>query len=373
MSKEAKIKPSIVFSQKEYDFEQPYYNNYSQVNQYDNVKKTELLKNSDKSFYENFRTYKKYTYPFYDDLIQILYNYNSSFVHEKNNISTIVNTNLLSKIKFKGELSYKDLDYFTILLLKNNDSFLNSKLNVKLNTQKELDDSTNKEVKNNESFDSKSNNDLSFEEDNNEVEIENFDNEYEEIKYKQKIENLNKYSIPESYIPDGMAIRVDPYDNYMSCCFSKGTVVTYFISNKLSIASKIKVNSSNLTSIRYKKSENLSIAVGSTDKSISFWHVVTGKKLFSCFLSQPILSLDYSMLSDYIAAGMNKRVSLFDDNIKTEIFSFGSDYLNGFNGRVNSVFFDKSNNKVLFAGDETGKILVFDIRESKISINIIIF
>ena len=45
----------------------------------------------------------------------------------------------------------------------------------------------------------------------------------------------NGNHIPEEYyisnIPDGMTVRIDPKEQYVSCCFSKGTIINYSIEN----------------------------------------------------------------------------------------------------------------------------------------------
>lgn len=203
--------------------------------------------------------------------------------------------------------------------------------------------------------------------------------------------NLNSKLINNT--PDYMTTRIDNQDHYLSVCTSQGTIITYsipqiekqyiktdkktitnIIDNSLCEVSKIKASKSLITSLRFKPyiQQDKSILIASSiDKSISYWNVKTGKLLTNIELLDPIISLDVCSLENKIAAGMNKRISLIDDEIKCEVSSLGCNHIDGFKGRVTSICFSKTDSNTILAGDDFGRVFLFDIRQSKQ--NIIIY
>lgn len=176
----------------------------------------------------------------------------------------------------------------------------------------------------------------------------------------------------ERHTPDGLVIRIDSNDNYITTGLSNGVILSHqMLKNKLTLVSKIKSSCSAITSLRFKPyliSRGV-VLVGNADGTLSQWHIPSGKLMNKLKLTNSILSLDYNLEGNLSALGSNEQVSIIDDNVKVEIVCFGGkSRIKGHKGRVNSVVFNKQTANLLASGDDDGKIFLYDVRQGKLQI-----
>jgi hypothetical protein len=157
---------------------------------------------------------------------------------------------------------------------------------------------------------------------------------------------------------------------YIACGYSNGHVNIFNLTEKKNPI-KFRVSDYPVTSIKWNEKKKNIIIVGCADGTLSHWHVNSGKKLHSITEEKnAINAVDYSFdYKNFITAGNDITVRLYDDDMKTEICSM-KPYLfdqPGHSGRIFCVKFFPEDTTTIYSGGWDRTIQFYDTRTAKVA------
>ena len=156
----------------------------------------------------------------------------------------------------------------------------------------------------------------------------------------------------------------------LACGFSNGHVNIFNLVQKKEPI-KFKVSDYPVTSIKWNEKKKVIIIVGCADGTLSHWHVQSGKKIHSITEEKNSINcVDYSFdYKNFITAGNDITVRLYDEDMKTEIASM-KPYLfdqPGHSGRIFCVKYFPNDTTTIYSGGWDRTIQFYDTRTCKVS------
>ena len=157
---------------------------------------------------------------------------------------------------------------------------------------------------------------------------------------------------------------------YLACGYSNGHVNIFSLIEKKEPI-KFKVSDYPVTSIKWNEKKKVIIIVGCADGTVSHYHAQTGKIIHSISEEKnSINAVDYSHdYKNFITAGNDITVRLYDEDMKTEIASM-KPYLfdqPGHSGRIFCVKYFPNDTTTIYSGGWDRTIQFYDTRTCKVS------
>ncbi len=188
-----------------------------------------------------------------------------------------------------------------------------------------------------------------------------------------ELKSLLKYPTPLGKPSECFSIRFEKFDSMIAAGYSNGNIVIYNIETK----EHLKFFSATdypITSLRWKphsddKPKNILLS-STADGKIIHWHTLSGRTLHTIEEpDNPVMCLDYnSDGSLFAAAGNDKKVKLYDEQMKVKINTMKSGGFNhpGHSNRIFSVCFHKENNNLLASGGWDNTVQFYDLKTSQV-------
>ena len=186
--------------------------------------------------------------------------------------------------------------------------------------------------------------------------------QYEKI----KLENSGNETLPYG---ECFTTAFNNDASFLACGYSNGHVNIFNLLEKKEPI-KFKVSDYPITSIKWNEKKKEIIIIGCADGTLSHWHIKTGKKIHSIQEEKnSINSVDYSFdYKNFITAGNDITVRLYDDNMKTEIGKMRPYLFDqpGHSGRIFCVKFFPNDTSTIYSGGWDKSIQFYDTRTCKI-------
>lgn len=182
-----------------------------------------------------------------------------------------------------------------------------------------------------------------------------------------------KYPKPLGKPSDCFSIRFEKYDSLIAASYSNGNIVIYNTETRDHLK-YFQASDFPVTCIRWKphsedKPKNILLA-GSADGKLIHWHTLSGKILHSIDDPEnPIMCIDYNKDGSlFVAAGNDKKVKLYDEQMKVQLNTMRSGNFNqpGHSNRIFSVCFHKTKNNLLASGGWDNTIQFYDVKTCQV-------
>ena len=184
---------------------------------------------------------------------------------------------------------------------------------------------------------------------------------------KMKLHNLGNGPLPYG---ECFTTALNSDITYLACGYSNGHVNIFNLTQKKDPI-KFKVSDFPVTSIKWNEKKKDIILVGCADGTVSHWHSKSGKQIHSIQEEKnSINAVDYSHdYKNFITAGNDITVRLYDDEMKTEIGKMRPYLFDepGHSGRIFCVKFFPNDTTTVYSGGWDKTIQFYDTRSLKVA------